>query len=70
MVAPQTPPEVTRPHITDIGMNPQIFSPPVKQEVQSNFASPILPASKGSCRSRKNKVGKPLVAKESFLNGL
>ena len=35
-------------------MNPQLFSPPVKQEIQSNFASPILPASKGTFSSRSS----------------
>ena len=39
--------------ILQIGMNPQLFSPPVKQEVQSNFASPLL-ASKGTFSSRSS----------------
>lgn len=53
---PQIPPETVRPHITDIGMCPQVFSPPEtsKQESQSNFASPILPASKGTFSSRSS----------------
>jgi len=54
MVKPQTPPEVTKPHITDIGMNPQLFSPPTTQEAPSNFASPILPASRGTFSSRSS----------------
>ena len=55
MMKPQIPPEVSRPHITDIGMMPQIFSPPAtsKQETQSNFASPIV-ASKGTFSSRSS----------------
>jgi len=56
MIKPQIPPEIERPHITDIGMLPQLFSPPAtsKQETQSNFASPILPASKGTFSSRSS----------------
>ena len=56
MMRPQSPPETVKPHITDIGMMPQLFSPPVhtKQEIQSNYASPILPASKGTFSSRSS----------------
>ena len=54
MVKPQTPPEVIKPHITDIGMNPQLFSPPSVQEAPSNFASPIMPASRGTFSSRSS----------------
>ena len=56
MMRPQTPPETVKPHITDIGMMPQLFSPPAdsKQENMSNFASPILPASKGTFSSRSS----------------
>jgi len=43
MVKPQTPPELPKPHISDIGMKPQVFSPPTPQEAPSNFASPLLP---------------------------
>ena len=54
MVKPQTPPEVTKPHITDIGMKPQVFSPPTPQEAPSNFASPLLPTSRGTYSSRSS----------------
>jgi len=53
MVKPQSPPEVVKPHITDIGMNPQLFSPPTTQEAPSNIASPILP-SRGTFSSRSS----------------
>ena len=45
MVLPQEPPAVTKPHITDIGMMPQVFSPPSPSSCPppSNYASPLLP---------------------------
>ena len=54
MIKPQAPPEVTKPHVADIGMNPQVFSPPSPQEEPSNFASPILPTPRGTYSSRSS----------------
>ena len=47
MINPPSPPEVPKPHISDIGMSPQMFSPENK-EPESNFASPILPTPRPS----------------------
>ena len=47
MINPPTPPELPKPHISDLGMSPQIFSPEA-QEPESNFASPILPTPRPS----------------------
>ena len=41
MVNPPAPPEVSKPHISDIGLPPQVFSPGA-QDQESNYASPIL----------------------------
>merc|ERR1711915_899184 len=43
MIRPRAPPARPKPHITDIGMKPQTFSPPTPQEAPSNYASPLLP---------------------------
>ena len=47
MINPPLPPSTPKPHITDIGMNPQVFSPVVSKEPPSNFASPLLPSKVG-----------------------
>ena len=44
MIDPPMPPSTPKPHITDIGMNPQVFSPEVTKDAPSNFASPLLPS--------------------------
>lgn len=44
MIDPPLPPSTPKPHITDIGMAPQVFSPPATKETPSNFASPLLPS--------------------------
>ena len=54
MIRPQAPPEVPKPHVADIGMNPQVFSPPTPQEGASNFASPMLPTPRGTYSSRSS----------------
>ena len=41
MVDPPALPEVSKPHVSDLGLQPQVFSPG-GQEQESNFASPIL----------------------------
>merc|ERR1711892_1010269 len=41
MVDPPALPEVPKPHVSDLGLKPQLFSPG-GQEQESNFASPIL----------------------------
>jgi len=53
MVNPPQPPEVPKPHISDIGMAPQLFSPPSPSScpAQSDFASPLLPTPKPSLPS-------------------
>jgi len=53
MVNPPQPPEVPKPHISDIGMAPQIFSPPSPSScpAPSDFASPLLPTPKPSLPS-------------------
>merc|ERR1711953_1183318 len=45
MVKPREPPAVEKPHISDIGMMPQAFSPlsPSSCPPPSDFASPLLP---------------------------
>ena len=66
MVKPQCPPEMPKPHISDLGMEPQMFSPPTPQEAPSNFASPLLPdrssrssfcSSTTTSRKRLSKTG-------------
>ena len=44
MINPPRPPVSPRPHITDIGLPPQVFSPETKKEPPSNYASPLLPS--------------------------
>ena len=52
MINPPTPPEVPKPHVSDLGMSPQMFSPE-KQEPESNYASPILSTPRPSQYSSK-----------------
>ena len=54
MIKPLAPPEVVKPHITDVGMMPQLFSPPSPQDEPSNFASPLLPTPRGTYSSRSS----------------
>ena len=50
MMRPQTPPETVRPHITDIGMMPQMFSPPAaSKQVRGDMLR-----TKISCFEQKN----------------
>ena len=44
MINPPLPPSIPKPHITDIGMQPQMFSPPATKETPTNMASPLLPS--------------------------
>ena len=44
MINPPLPPTIPKPHITDIGMQPQMFSPPATKETPTNMASPLLPS--------------------------
>ena len=44
MINPPLPPTIPKPHITDIGMAPQVFSPPATKETPTNMASPLLPS--------------------------
>jgi len=67
MVKPIEPPAVLKPHISDIGMQPQVFSPPSPSSCPppSNFASPLLPhraslsASRSSLASAASTTKKP-----------
>ena len=41
MINPPAPPEIPKPHISDIGLPPQLFSPG-DEEPESKYASPLL----------------------------
>jgi hypothetical protein len=51
MINPPEPPSVPKPHISELGLSPQVFSPEVTKEAPSNFASPILPTRRTSFHS-------------------
>ena len=70
MIKPQAPPEVAKPYVTDIGMNPQVFSPPTPQEGASNFASPILPTPKGTYSSRSSLASFSTQSKKQNLGSI
>jgi len=56
MVNPPEPPAVPKPHISDLGLSPQVFSPEVTREAPSNFASPILPSRGTSFHSSMTSI--------------
>ena len=56
MVNPPEPPAVPKPHISDLGLSPQVFSPEVTKEAPSNYASPILPSRRTSFHSSMTSI--------------
>ena len=51
MVSPPEPPTAAKPHISQLGLSPQIFSPPETTEIPSASGSPILPTTYTSFHS-------------------
>ena len=48
MVNPPLPPHIIKPHISQLGLAHQTFSPPPTQEPPSQYASPLLATLSGS----------------------
>ena len=56
MVNPPEPPTIPKPHISELGLSPQMFSPEVSKEAPSNYASPILPTRRTSFQSSMTSI--------------
>ena len=72
MVNPPEPPADSKPHISELGLSPQIFCPPDTSELPSTLASPLLPTPRtsfpssscmGSMTSLSNPTKKAIIPK-------